>query len=149
MPELRDFLKARLPAYMLPAAFVLLDALPLTISGKVDRRALPTPQQDGDAGGYIAPRTVEEELLAGIWAAVLGRARVGVTDNFFDIGGHSLLATQLVSRIRDTFQLELPLRTIFEVPTVASLAERIVGLRWATRQLAAATTDTDEEEGVL
>jgi acyl carrier protein len=150
--ELLAFLKERLPDYMVPSALVLLDALPLTINGKIERRALPAPERDTDGAEYVAPRTAEEELMAQLWAAVLGQARVGRDDNFFELGGHSLLATQLISRIRDTFQLELPLRTIFELPTVAGLAERIEGLRLAARQLAATTTNThteDEEEGEL
>jgi amino acid adenylation domain-containing protein len=152
IPELRGFLAERLPEYMVPSALVLLDALPLTINGKIDRPALPAPERGTDSEEYIAPRTDEEKLLAQIWAAVLGRERVGVHDNFFELGGHSLLATQLISRIRDAFQIELPLRTIFELPTVAGLAERIQGLRLAARLSAAAlaaANDEDEEEGVL
>jgi acyl-coenzyme A synthetase/AMP-(fatty) acid ligase/acyl carrier protein len=122
--ELRDLLKATLPAYMVPADFVLLDALPLTATGKVDRRALPEPSA-GEEDGYAAPETATEELLAGIWADLLGRQRVGVFDDFFDLGGHSLLAPQVLARIEETFQVELPLRTLFEAPTVAQLATRI------------------------
>jgi amino acid adenylation domain-containing protein/non-ribosomal peptide synthase protein (TIGR01720 family) len=124
--ELRAFLQARLPAYMLPA-FVLLDTLPLTPNGKLDRRALPAPDLAG-AGlqtAFAAPRTMIEEILAGIWADVLKLDRVGIHDNFFALGGHSLLATQLVSRVREQFKLDLPLRALFQSPTVAELAVEI------------------------
>jgi acyl carrier protein len=101
-----------------------MDALPLTATGKVDRRALPEPAvQEND--GYAPPETATEELLAGIWSDLLGRQRVGVFDDFFDLGGHSLLAPQVLARIEETFQVELPLRTLFEAPTVAQLAARI------------------------
>ena len=119
--RLRPFLAARLPDYMVPAAFVELPALPLNPNGKIDRRALPAPQRQA-AGPGAAPRTPVEERLAGLWAELLRLDRVGVHDNFFELGGHSLLATQLVSRVRGAFQLELPLRVIFEAPTVADLA---------------------------
>ena len=118
--RLRPFLAARLPDYMVPAAFVELPALPLTPNGKVDRRALPAPQRQ--AAGTAAPRGPVEERLAGLWADLLRLDRVGAHDNFFALGGHSLLATQLVSRVRGAFQVELPLRMIFEMPTVADLA---------------------------
>ena len=122
--DLRGFLEEKLPEYMVPSAFVLLDALPLTPHGKVDRRALPTP--DGTRPElnkpYIAPRTPTEKLLAEIWAQVLGVEPIGVRDNFFDLGGHSLLATQIIFRLRDTFQAEIPLRTLFEKPTIEELA---------------------------
>jgi len=125
--ELRDYLKKRLPAYMVPSAFVVLETLPLMPSGKVDRRALPAP--DGARPDlettYVAPRTPVEEGLVDLWAQVLGVERVGVHDNFFDLGGHSLLATQLVSRVREVFQVEVLLRDIFEAPTVVGLAERV------------------------
>jgi len=125
--ELRGFLQKKLPEYMVPAAFVLLDALPLTPNGKVDRRALPAPERlhpDAERA-YVAPRNPTEKKLTEISAQLLGVARVDIYDNFFEIGGHSLLATQLMSRLRDTFQVELPLRSIFEKPTFAELAEAI------------------------
>ncbi len=125
--ELRGFLKDKLPEHMVPAVFVLLDALPLTANGKIDRRALPTPdgQRPELDEAFVACRTATEELLAEIWGQVLGVERVGIYDNFFHLGGHSLLATQVVSRIREAFQVEMPLRCMFEAPTVAGLAETI------------------------
>ncbi|HEX7243495.1 MAG TPA: condensation domain-containing protein, partial [Longimicrobiaceae bacterium] len=126
--SLRAHLSARLPEHMVPGAFVVLDRLPLSANGKVDRRALPAPEREA-AAVYVAPRTATEEVLSGIWAEVLGTARVGVEDGFFDLGGHSLLATQVVSRARQAFGAEVPLRALFEAPTVAALAERIEILR--------------------
>ncbi len=125
--DLRSFLRQKLPDYMTPSAFVTLDALPLTSNGKIDRRALPAPEQSRPdlTEAYVAPRNQVEELLAGVWADALEIDQVGIHDNFFDLGGHSLLATKLFSRIRDTFQVELPLADIFEASTVAALAERI------------------------
>ena len=123
--ELYGFLQANLPAYMVPSAFVLLDALPLMPSGKVDRRALPAPEQVRPELGeaFKAPRTPVEEVLAGIWADVLGLEQVGIHDNFFELGGHSLLAMQIISRVCRTFKVELPLRALFATPTVAGLAD--------------------------
>ena len=121
---LRAFLKERLPEYMIPSVTVVLTQFPLTPNGKVDRKALPMPDMIGQLGHqYVAPRTPTEELLAGIWADVLQVARVGVLDNFFEVGGHSLLATQVMSRLPKLLRVELPLRTLFEAPTVAQLAE--------------------------
>jgi amino acid adenylation domain-containing protein len=122
-PELRQFLKQRLPEYMVPSAIMFLEALPLTRNGKLDRRALSSVDQDGTEreAGFVAPRTPVEEALAAIWAEVLGQERVGVHDNFFELGGHSLLATQVITRIARAFNVELSLRRLFEVPTVAGL----------------------------
>ncbi|MBV9773259.1 MAG: AMP-binding protein, partial [Gemmatimonadetes bacterium] len=133
--ELRAHLSARLPDYMVPSAFVLLDSLPLTPNGKVDRRALPAPEQGSDTE-YVAPRTATEEVLAGIWAEVLGVERVGVEENFFELGGHSLLATQVVSRARQAFGVEVPLRALFEAPTVAELSSCVEALRGSGTVLA-------------
>ena len=133
--ELREHLRARLPEYMVPAAFVLLDALPLNANGKVDRRALPAPEYAAEAE-FAEPRTPTEELLAGIFAEVLGAERVGLHDGFFELGGHSLLATRVVSRIRQGLQVELPLRALFEHPTVGALAEEVERARQAARGLA-------------
>ena len=124
--EIRQFMKAQLPDYMVPNAFVILEALPLTANGKVDRRALPLPDLDSERlDKYIAPRTPMEEKLVTIWEQVLKVEQVGINDNFFELGGHSLLVTQLVSRIRDTFNIEIPLRDLFTAPTVSQLAASI------------------------
>lgn len=124
--QLKEFLKERLPEYMLPSSFVMLDALPLTATGKVDRNALPTEIGVESEENYVAPQTALEEVLAGIFSEVLSLERVGVNDSFFDLGGHSLLATQVLSRVREAFQLELPLRKLFQSPTVARLATSIL-----------------------
>ena len=123
--ELRQHLKAELPEYMIPSAFVELQAIPLTPNGKVDRRALPAPEGAVAGDVYVAPRTAAEEIVAGIWSEVLGERHVGVHDNFFDLGGHSLLAMQVISRVRDAFAVELPLRNFFEAPTPAEVAANI------------------------
>ena len=123
--DLRRSLQAELPEYMVPSAFVVLDALPLTAHGKVDRAALPAPESALPAGAYVAPRTPAEEALAAIWAEVLGLERVGIEDNFFELGGHSLLATQVVSQVRERLGAELPVRALFEHPTIAGLAPEI------------------------
>ncbi|HEX8853874.1 MAG TPA: condensation domain-containing protein, partial [Pyrinomonadaceae bacterium] len=127
--ELRNHLAETLPYYMVPSAFVMLKSMPMTSNGKVDRRALPEPEQSRPEleRSFAAPRTPVEETLAGIWTQVLGIERVGINDSFFDLGGHSLLATQVISRVREAFQLELPLRALFEGPTVAELARVIEG----------------------
>ncbi|HEV7517758.1 MAG TPA: amino acid adenylation domain-containing protein, partial [Thermoanaerobaculia bacterium] len=125
--DLRSHLKSRLPDFMLPAGFVLLPALPLTPNGKVDRRALPVPElgQREEGEERVASRTPAEELLVDLWADLLGVGQVGIHDNFFALGGHSLLATRVVSRVREVFGIELPLRALFDSPTVAGLAARL------------------------
>ncbi|MBD2036727.1 amino acid adenylation domain-containing protein, partial [Leptolyngbya sp. FACHB-321] len=124
--QLRVFMQEKLPAYMVPAAFVLLETLPLTVNGKIDRRALPAPNPTTiESTEYIPPNTTTETQLVSIWAEVLKLERVGITDNFFELSGHSLLGTQVVSRIRDVFQMELPLRHLFNAPTIAALAEHL------------------------
>jgi len=125
---LHAFLLERLPAYMTPAIVVPLAALPLTIHGKADRAALPAPSMKATAS-YEAPRTAVEEILTSMWADLLGRPRVGVQDNFFELGGHSLLATQVVSRVRDVLGVDVPLRAIFETPTVQAVAQLVAQAR--------------------
>ncbi|MBW4594951.1 MAG: amino acid adenylation domain-containing protein [Brasilonema angustatum HA4187-MV1] len=125
--ELRQFLKGKLPEYMVPNTFVILESLPLTPNGKVDRRALPAPEFDSTLQEtFVAPRTPTEEMLAQIWAQVLKVEQVGIHDNFFELGGHSLLATQVISRSQEAFGTSLPLRYIFESPTIAQLSEAIL-----------------------
>ncbi|MCB0212276.1 MAG: amino acid adenylation domain-containing protein, partial [Anaerolineae bacterium] len=122
--ELRPYLKQHLPDYMVPAAFMLLDSFPLTPNGKIDRKALSAPEWLGGSA-YVPPQTLTQERLVAIWAEVLRADQVGIQADFFELGGHSLLATQVISRIRAAFQVELPLRRVFEYPTVAELAAQV------------------------
>ena len=143
---LRNSLSAALPEYMVPALIVLLDDMPVTPSGKISRRDLPAPEWQGDADKYEPPRNPVEETLAGLWQEILSVERTGIHDDFFDLGGHSLLATQLISRIRDTFGIELPLKYVFRNSTVASLGEQISALQITTGTTSDDQPDDDEME---
>jgi acyl carrier protein len=151
--ELRSFLKEKLPDYMVPTAFGYLDSLPLTPNGKVDRRALPAPDLERSRleTKFVAPCTQVEKVLAKIWSEVLGLERVGIHDNFFDLGGHSLLATQVISRARDNFEMELPLRRLFKTPTIAGLTELIETIRLTGLgpRPYRETTTSEREEGEI
>jgi len=122
--HLRSFLEQKLPDYAIPSVFVPLEILPLTSSGKIDRRALPPPPALGPAPPeqMVAPASKTEEKLALIWCEVLGLPKVGIRDNFFELGGHSLRLTQVISRIRNVFQIELPFSQVFQTPTIAQLS---------------------------
>ncbi|MBD2771550.1 non-ribosomal peptide synthetase [Iningainema tapete] len=151
LSELRSFLKQQLPEYMVPAAFVTLDTIPLTPNGKIDRSALPIPDRVDREQEYIAPRTPTEEIIANTFASVLGVQNVGIHDNFFTLGGHSLLATQVISRLRQTFSVELSLHRLFKEPTVAKLAASIDKILYTVKKLQELTKsnlleDTEEIE---
>jgi surfactin family lipopeptide synthetase A len=122
LAELRDFLQLKLPEFMVPSAYVFLEALPLTPNGKLDRKALPVPDSHWhDQADFVAPRNPVEELLAEIWASILGIDRVGIHDNFFELGGHSLLAMQVIVHIQKQFNVAIPIHTLFDAPSVAEL----------------------------
>ena len=144
LEELRGWLQERLPEYMVPEVLVLLEQLPLTATGKLDRQALRARELERPAlaTGYVAPRSELEALLAGLWAEVLRLERVGIHDNFFALGGHSLLLTHLVARIREVLRVELPLRTLFDAPTIASLAIHIETISWAIQGEEASSNTT-------
>jgi amino acid adenylation domain-containing protein len=128
VPQVRGLLRQKLPEVMVPSVFVLLDRLPLTPNGKVDRRALPVPERpdaESRREGHVKPRNLVEESLARIWAEVLGADQLSIHDDFFELGGHSLLATQVMARVREAFQVDLPLRALFESPTVVGLAQAV------------------------
>jgi acyl carrier protein len=141
---LRAQLSRTLPEYMVPGAIVVLDTLPLSPNGKLDRAALPAPERPS-AGAYRAPRTPEEQLLCGLFVEVLGLERVGIDDNFFALGGHSLLATQLVSRVRATFRVELSLRDVFAARTLQDLSVAIQTLLFMSDGSDAAEARTEAE----
>jgi amino acid adenylation domain-containing protein len=151
--DLRQFLKQKLPDPMVPSAFVFLETLPLTANGKVNRRALPAPDRARPdlEPTFVTPRTPVEEVLAGIWAEILDVHPVGIHDDFFELGGHSLLATQVISSVRDTLLVELPLRALFDHPTVAGLAESVETVRWMSQSSHAFSDSSDGlmEEGEL
>lgn len=144
--QLKTYLRTKLPEYMLPAAYIELEELPLTLNGKLDHNALPSPEWKSQKASYMAPRTLTEEIMAGIWADVLKLERVGVEDNFFDLGGHSILATQVISRMRSTFEVELPLGALFESPTIALLAQRLEQQESDVEELLAEVESLSEEE---
>lgn len=143
----RDFLRSALPDIMIPSAFVYLDALPLTPNGKLDRTALPEPEFERPASGMhdVVSPTLTEQQVSGIWQTLLGVACIGVHDDFFHLGGHSLLAVQAVNRIRDAMQIELPVTSIFERPTVALLAQRIEAMQFFERSREQTVDDRDRE----
>jgi amino acid adenylation domain-containing protein len=149
--ELRTWLKEKLPEYMIPTVFVILESFPLTPSGKVDRRFLPIPdasRRDLEAS-YVPAQTEIEQQIINIWTEILKLERIGIHDNFFDLGGYSLLGTQIITRMRQLFSVELSLRVLFELPTVAELANRIENLQWITQGIqnspTSSTTDNYEE----
>ena len=121
--ELRSFLKEKLPDYMVPSSFVVLEALPLTPNGKVDRKALPEPQSQLPGSTFVPPETPAEIAVAKIWCEILGLEQVGLHDDFFELGGHSLLATKLISRLETFHGVEAKLRDIFDSPTVAAMSK--------------------------
>ncbi|MGB3204152.1 MAG: amino acid adenylation domain-containing protein [Crinalium sp.] len=150
--DLRNFLKTKLPDYMLPSAFIFLKSLPLTSNGKVDRKALPAPDHTHNelAVNFVAPTTPLEKSLAEIWTKLLNLEQIGIHDNFFDLGGHSLLITQLVAKIRDTFQVELPIRSLFDAPTIARLAACIgTAPQKSVNAIASITTTDLNAEAIL
>ena len=153
LSELRQHLQTHLPGYMVPRRLIILESLPLTPSGKIDRRALPQPQADHrDEFDYEPPQTPLQQAIADIWSDLLQVEQVGIHDNFFALGGHSLLATRLVSRLRDRFAVELSLRRLLEMPTIAAMSEHIDALlywREGEAQPAAETSMIDWEEGTI
>ena len=153
MPPLIQHLQTHLPGYMVPRRLIILESLPLTPSGKIDRRALPQPQADHrDETDYEPPQTPLQRAIADIWSDLLQVEQVGIHDNFFALGGHSLLATRLVSRLRDRFAVELSLRRLLEMPTIAVMSEHIDALlywREGEAQPAAETSMIDWEEGTI
>jgi AMP-binding enzyme/phosphopantetheine binding protein len=151
MEELREHLQQSLPDYMIPSAFVVLDELPLTASGKVDRRRLPPPNEQRPelSESFVAPRTPIERELAGIWEEVLKVKGVGIYDNFFALGGHSLLATRVITRVNEALLIEMPLRAMFEQPTIAGsalAAAQAMTLQREARQLLSELSEMSEEE---
>ncbi|NJM67005.1 MAG: amino acid adenylation domain-containing protein [Acaryochloris sp. RU_4_1] len=131
--SVQQYLGSKLPSYMVPSAFVCLDSLPLNTNGKVDRQALPIADEPISHSQFLPPRTVAEEVVAEVWKQVLGLQKIGVRDNFFELGGHSLLATRVISQLRQDFQVELPLRALFESPTVEGLVNELTQM-WGDRQ---------------
>jgi surfactin family lipopeptide synthetase A len=146
--ELRQFLTNQLPAYLVPNTFVILESLPLTPSGKCDRRSLPVPEPQELSDHYIAPKSPTEEILAQIWAQVLKVERVGREDNFFELGGHSLLATQVLSRINSAFGLDLSVQIMFESPTIAGIAGYIQAVDWVAQDQADSSLNNENTEVV-
>jgi amino acid adenylation domain-containing protein len=144
--DLRNFLKSRLPEYMVPSAFVVLDQFPLTPNRKIDRRALPAPDPtDAELGQtFVLPRTPVEEVLAAVWSQVLGLQQIGIHDNFFDLGGHSLLAAKAAARIRKAFDIDLSLREMFDSGSVAELAKNVETIRWIKQGTVEGTDETEQ-----
>jgi len=149
IPELREYVKERLPEYMIPSSWMVLKQLPLTLNGKVDRRALPEPQGRSDeVGEYIAPRSELEHALAEIWAQVLRIDKVGVQDNFFELGGHSLSGMKLVAKVADHWSVRLSVIVVFQCPTIREMAKVVESLL-LTVGGRSSSGDVEFEEGVI
>ncbi|MDY6899688.1 MAG: non-ribosomal peptide synthetase, partial [Cyanobacteriota bacterium] len=149
--QLRQFIKSKLPEYMVPSAFVILDKLPFTPNGKVDTKALPVPDKSSIQleNNFVPPSNPTEDILATIWSNILGVEKIGIHDNFFELGGHSLLATQVISRIRQEFSVEMPLKSLFEKPTISGLSDSIQTLVWLQEsQSENITVNEDEMEEI-
>ncbi|NEP12786.1 MAG: amino acid adenylation domain-containing protein [Symploca sp. SIO2C1] len=152
IPQWREYLQQRLPKYFLPSGYVVLPQMPLTPNGKIDRKALPRPDNTSSLSTeFVAPQTATEKTLAEIWSEVLGIKQVGIHDSFFELGGHSLLATQVVSRIRETLEKELTLKRLFESPTIAGIAQSLEVLNQLAQDQTTLISKTEEEyeEGLL
>jgi acyl carrier protein len=138
---------------MVPSAFVMLETMPLTPNGKVDRKGLPAPDGRSEVEAYVAPRTATEGVVAAIWREVLELDRVGIDDNFFELGGHSLLATRVVVRFREVLKVEVSLRNLFEAPSVRELSKIVEAINLATNRLSTPATEDEigqeEEEGII
>jgi amino acid adenylation domain-containing protein/thioester reductase-like protein len=150
-PQIRLFLKEKLPEYMVPSAFVLMEAMPLTPNGKIDRRALPAPSQERPelTEVFVLPRNPIEEQLANLWSQVLDIRPIGIHDNFFDLGGQSLLVAKMVSQVEETFQLELPLSCVFETPTIAGIAQSIENAQYRNAELAQVNRPDLQADSIL
>ena len=137
MAKISGYLSEKLPEHMVPSAIMMVETLPLTANGKIDRRALPAPDRSAlePKTPYIAPRTQTEELLAAMFSQALGIETVGVLDNFFNSGGHSLTAVRIMAQMCDAFKIDLPLSAIFESPTIAALGERIDAITWLAKDV--------------
>jgi natural product biosynthesis luciferase-like monooxygenase protein/amino acid adenylation domain-containing protein len=149
--KVQSYLREKLPEYMVPSIFILMDELPRTLNGKINRRALPPPDQASveRESRFVSPRTLVEEVLAGIWIELLGVDRVGIHDNFFELGGHSLLAVQMASRAREALKVELPVRLVFECPTLCDLAERLEQTMRADNELLLSSVKAGSRAGNL
>jgi acyl carrier protein len=148
--ELRERLREWLPEHMAPSAVVVLERMPLTVNGKLDRGALPLPKGERPEleTAYLAPRNHLEQTIASVWQEFLQLDTVGVQDNFFELGGHSLMAIQLISRLNKTFQIVLPITSVFESPTIAGFAEHINAIKWAMQGANAPSTAVGEKREV-
>jgi amino acid adenylation domain-containing protein len=144
--KIREYLKQKLPDYMIPSAFVVLESFPLTPNGKIDHRVLPAVDFSATQSSYVAPRSPTEEIIAQIWSQVLKVETIGMNDNFFELGGNSLLATQIISRIRQTFSLEMSLRLLFEYPTIAQISEQISNTEQTHNSLLESPIDTRKSQ---
>jgi acyl carrier protein len=141
----REYLAQRLPAYMVPAAMICLDELPLTANGKLDRKALPEPFQLVSGAGSIMARNPIEQQLTSIWEQLLGSSEPGIHDDFFELGGHSLLVARMIAQIRELYQVDVPIASFFQHPTIAGLAEQVAIQQWA-RTSVAAISDSERDE---
>jgi acyl carrier protein len=146
--QLRDFAMQTFPSYMVPQAILILQRMPLTPSGKIDRKALLAHEDllSGRTQAYVAPGNPVQQTMAELWSELLNVEKVGIHDDFFEAGGHSLLATRLVSHIRRAFDVEIPLRSLFESPTISQISELVQSIKWASGRIESDLPPGEREE---